>query len=163
MKATTEPVFPVLNRWLQSLRCTMFQCTWAGSLLHHKSDLKTWTLSPWARDLAFPGAAITGRLVLFHVGSFFFPQTWTQWITQHGKDVVRRERRSEWHQNGQKKGWQCTECIAMWGQKMPQTVKPLRISNHVKSVYIHCTQNHAKPLQLLQIHKFYLLKHYCIR
>ena len=49
MEATTEPVFPVLNRWLPSLRCTMFH-----SLLHHKSYLKTWTLSPWARDLRFP-------------------------------------------------------------------------------------------------------------
>ena len=159
MKATTEPVFPVWNRWLQSLRCTMFHSTWAGSFLHHKSYLKTWTLSSGSRS---PGAAITARLVLFR-GRIFFPQAWTQCITQRGKDVVQRERRSEWHQNEQKKGWQCTECIAMWGQKMPQTVKPLRISNHVKSVYIHCTQNHAKPLQLLQIHKFYLLKHYCIR
>ena len=52
MEATTEPVFPVLNRWLQSLHCTMFHSTWAGSFLHHKSDLKT--LSPWARDLRSP-------------------------------------------------------------------------------------------------------------
>ena len=92
-------------------------------------------LKPWALELGIsvPRSGISARLALFH-GSFFFPQTWTQWITQHGKDVVRRERRSEWHQDGQKKGWQCTECIAMWGQKMPQTDKPLRISNHVKSI-----------------------------
>ena len=163
MKATTEPLFPGLNRWLQSLRCTMFHSTWTGSFLHHKSDLKTWTLSPWARDLRSPELQLLAASCSSAAGSSFLRHG-PSGSPEHGKDVVRRERRSEWHQNGQKKGWQCTECIAMWGQQMPQIIKPLRISNHVKSVYIPCAQiHHIKPLRLLEIHKFHLLKHYCIR
>ena len=50
IKATTEPVFPLLNRWLQSLRCTTFHSTPACSLLHHKSGYT----EPWAQDLRSP-------------------------------------------------------------------------------------------------------------
>ena len=143
MKATTEPLFPLLNRWLQSLRCTMFHSTWTGSLLHHNSGLQT------PEPQFCPPSILPWQLLL---SSDMYP------LDHPARQNFGLERRAKWMASR----W-TDERMAMhiihsdvWcdihnpGQKMPQTVKPLRISNHVKCISTHhCTQiHHIKPLRL---------------
>ena len=96
--------------------------------------------------LMFMAGYLRSRQFCLPFRGSFFPQT-THSIT--GQSCGQSERKEKWMAMDRKDAMHIIQ-------------SDVRISNHVKSVKIHCTQIYTKPLQLFQFHKLYLLKRCCI-